>query len=424
MRTFRQASLVGSGHGHSRALPDPPSSVGSSDTRSARVALGRLVRRCLLAVFAASPGAPGFGAVVGTKAKVSTTVQELIDGVPGSVNADDAAFPAAGADLPLAASATLTSTDLNGALVSLGQGFSEFADPTRLDQPNPEEFALEIGCYSNAESVAYSVLSQALESRSVIFTRAGNPAAPPEISFGLGSARDVESSLFLSGAVVFWSTHAETNLDELRVELTVRVSRGDTPTPLFETTLRIDGRDAAVSATGPIRHDRVGLDELAALGVDDATLAILRRVQDEGSLMVLVIPPQEHAYGYSVTADEELTLNADLEVRVRNAPRGTGVAAVLGRPFEELSAFIEKGLPGVDGEAVQQSLNKAISQREMGFVPSPDTARTIPSRLRTSPTPRLCGAGGVAMIGLSLSLGLRRTVTDYGKRRGKSPVSG
>ncbi|MFH1111409.1 MAG: hypothetical protein V1790_19755 [Planctomycetota bacterium] len=402
MRRFREVNLVGSGRGPSL--------------------LGRLVRRCVLSVLAAT--APSLGAVVGTTAKVSTTVQELIDGVPGSVNADDAAFPAAGAELPLAASATLRSTDLNGALVSLAQGFSEFADPTRLDQPNPEEFALEIGCYSNAESISYSVLSQALESRSVIFARAGNPAAPPEISFGSSSARDVESRLFLSGAVVFWSTHAETNLDELRVELTVRVSRGDTPTPLFETALRIDGRDAAVSATGPIRHDRVGLDELAALGVDDATLAILRRVQDEGSLMVLVIPPQEHAYSYSVTADEELTLNADLEVRVRNAPRGTGIAAVLGRPFEELSAFIEKGLPGVDGEVVRQSLNKAISQREMGFVPSPDTARTIPSRLRTSPTPRLCGAGGVAMIGLSLSLGLWRTVTGHGKRRGKTPLSG
>jgi hypothetical protein len=393
VRRFREVNLVGSGRGPS--LP------------------GRLVRRCMLSVLAAT--APSLGAVVGTTAKVSTTVQELIDGVPGSVNADDAAFPSAGTDFPLAASATLRSTDLNGALVSLGQGFSEFADPTRLDQPNPEEFALEIGCYSNAESISYSVSSQALENRSVIFTRPGNPAAPPEINFGLASTRDVESRLFLSGAVVFWSTHAETNLDELRVELTVKVSRGDTPTPLFETALRIDGRDAAVSATGPIRHDRVGLDELAALGVDDTTLAILRRVQDEGSLMVLVIPPQEHAYRYSVTADEELTLDADLEIRVRNAPRGTGVAAVLGRPFKELAVFIEKGLPGVDGAVVQRSLNKAISQREMGLVPSPHTAQTIP-------TPRLCGTGGVAMIGLCLSLGLGRIAARYGKRRAKSPV--
>ena len=137
------------------------------------------------------------------------------------------------------------------------------------------------------------------------------------------------------------------------------------------------------------------------LGLDDATLTVLQQVEAVGSLLVVVIPPQEHAYRYVITADEELTLNASLEVRVRNAPGGTGVAAVLGRPFQDLADFIERGLPGVDGESLQRSLNKATTSRELGLVPPTDTVRAIP-------TPRLCGAGGVLIIGLIFLLGIMR----------------
>jgi hypothetical protein len=351
----------------------------------------------VLLVVAAS--GPSLGAIVRTQARVETTVQELIDGAPGSVNADDGEFTADAADLPLSASATLTSTDLDGALVSLGQGFSEFADPARLDLPNPEEFALEVACYSNAESISYSVTSLADETRTVLFTRPGDPRAPPEIIFGLRSTQQVESRVFLSGAVVLWSTNAEANLDELRAELTVTVTREGAATPIFETTLTVDGDDETPSATGPIRFDRVDLSELETLGLDEATLTVLQQVEAVGSLLVVVIPPQEHAYRYVVTADEELTLNAGLEVRVRNAPSGTGVAAVLGRPFQDLADFIERGLPGVNGEVVQRSLNHAAARRAMGLV-----SNTLP----TPPAPCLCGAGGAAMIGLIFLLGLMR----------------
>jgi len=355
-------------------------------------------RWCALLIVAAS--GPSFGEIVRTQARVETAVQELIDGVPGSVNADDGEFPEGGVDLPIFASATLTSTDLEGVLVAQAQGFSEFADPTRLDQPNPEEFALEVACYSNAESISYSVRNAANEARTVVFNRRGSTAAPPEIDFGLSSTRRVESRMFLSGAVVLWSTNAEANLDELRTDIAVTISREDNDALLFETTLAVEGADLNPSATGPIRFERVDLSELESLGLDAATLAVLQQVETVGALRVIVIPPQEHAYRYVVTADEELTLNAGLEVHVRNSPGGTGVAAVLGRPFQDLADFIESGLPGVDGEVVQRSLNNATAYRAIGLVPSDDTAKAIP---------RLCGAGGAAMIGMLLWLGLVRT---------------
>jgi len=88
---------------------------------------------------------------------------------------------------------------------ALGEAFGEFADPTRLDQPNPEEFALEVAGYSNVESVSYSVRSSAIESRTVVFTTEGNALAPVEIDFDADGTREVESTVFMSGAIILWS---------------------------------------------------------------------------------------------------------------------------------------------------------------------------------------------------------------------------
>ena len=233
-----------------------------------------VARSCWYALLVAAAPGPAFGEVVSTQARVETTVQELIDGTPASVNADDSEFAGSGAELPISASATLTSTDLDGTLVSQGQGFSEFSDPARLDQPNPEEFALEVACYSNADRISYSVSSIASEARGVLFTRRGDPGAPPKINFGLGSTREIESRVFLSGAVVLWSTNAEANLDELRTELAVTITRDD-GTPLFETTLTFDGTDNSPSATGPIRFDLVDLSELTSLGLARASRRLI-----------------------------------------------------------------------------------------------------------------------------------------------------
>ena len=120
---------------------------------------------------------PAVAAIISFDARVATTVQELMDGEPASVSSDDTQLADDASNLPLLALADLNSTDLDGVLVSVGQGFSEFRDPTRLDQPNPEEFALEAGCYSNAESVSYLVTASAVEERTIVFTTAGSPLA-------------------------------------------------------------------------------------------------------------------------------------------------------------------------------------------------------------------------------------------------------
>lgn len=323
-------------------------------------------------------------AVVSTRATVSTHVQELIAETPASVNADDGEFPATGVELPLTASASVTSTDLNGALAGFGHGSCTFSDPTRLDQPNPEEFAVEAGCFSDVGLVSYRVTAQADEFREVVFDRG-------EVGTTAGEPHEIQSRIFLSGAVVLWTTGgaaSETIVGDLRVSVT----RDGESTPLFETSLVVAG-DLA-EGVGAIRFDRVGLDELRALGIDDASLLTLQQIEAAGALLVLAIPPQEHAYRYTVALGQRTTLHAKLEALIANAPEGTGIAVTLGHPFRELASLVAAALPGVDGEALQKSINQAVAQRALGLV----YAQGIYGEDTVTATPRWCGAIGMVPL--------------------------
>jgi len=376
----------------------------TTDQRSRRVfsAIAALAAGCIWATSAPA-------AIIDIYASVSTTVQELIDGSPGSVSSDDDELNLDSSNLPLLAFSDLMSTDLEGALVSMAQGFSEFTDPTISNQPNPEEFALEVAAYSNEDAIGYSATGSATESRTIIFTTEGSSIAPPEIDFNILNTQTVESRIFLSGAVLLWSTAPGASFDQTQAEFDVTVTRDDTAAILFQTTVTIVGGadgDTDVTTDGPIQFEQLTLDDLAAEGVDAETLAILQSVDQDGTLVILVVPPQEHAYRYTVRADESLVLTAELEARIRTGPGGTGVAAAFGAPFANLADFIEEGLPGVDGSVVQRSLNTATSARDIGLVTGADAADQ-------TPIGRLCGVFGIewaamALIGVFMRFGRSR----------------
>jgi len=338
------------------------------------------------------------GAVIALDARVVSAVQELINGQPASVNANaDETTPDRGP--PIAASSQLNSTDLGGALVGVGQAFSEFLDPARLDEPNPREFALEAACFSDDAEVSYEVDSSAMESRRVLFVRAARDGVPREIDFGFSDTAEVTSRVFLSGAIVLWATNAAADLDSIAADVRVSITREADGESLFSTSvvLRPDGDDVSVATTGPIIVDEISVDQLATLGLDDGSAAALADLAEAGLLRLIVVPTQSHRYSYEVTADEELTLTAQLDVGLRGAAGGTGVAAVLGRPFQNLADFVQSPLPGVDGAKLQQTINLSIADRAA----------------RGASGPALCGAVGgealLAIIPLALvSAGRRR----------------
>lgn len=357
---------------------------------------------------------PAAAEIVRTTASVSATSQELMDGEPASVTSNvDELLPDA-SNLPLAASAELTSTNLVGELIAMGLAFSDFDDPTRLDQPNPEEFAIEAACFSDDAGVSYFVESIATESRTVRFSEG-------EIDFSSGTSQEVQSSIFLTGAVVVWTRDAVSDLSEMNGLVAVTVTRDGGET-LFETSVTITGTaagDIETDTSGAINANSATVADLVALGLDVPSRDVLESVEDSGTLIVLIIPAQEHTYTYAVERDREYELLATLSATLSNAPGGTGIAAVLGRPFANVAGFVEVGLAGANGDLVESAINKAIAQQD-----NPDNPDADPN-LATQPggdspgssaRPSLCGALGLETIAL-FSSALFLACCRVGRRR-------
>jgi hypothetical protein len=264
--------------------------------------------------------------------------------------------------LPITAVSQLDSTDLDGALIGQAQSFSEVADPARLDQPNPEDLALEAGCYANGSDVSYDVASAATENRDVVdvvFVRTSRPGVPREIEFGPDGTAEIRSRVFLSGAILLWSTQEDTDLTAVVAEVLLSVTKDAESESLFEAGVSVSG-SSAPELVGPLGTRELSVDDLADYGLDEASTETLRNVAETGALRIVAIPTQSHRYSYVVAADEEFVLAARLTIALRNAPGGTGAAAVLGRPFSNLADFVEQAIGGVDGASLERSLNKAI----------------------------------------------------------------
>ena len=214
-----------------------------------------------------------------------------------------------------------------------------------------------------------------------------------EIQFRDDLTREIQSRIYLSGAVVLWSTDDNIDLDGLLADINITITNNATNEVLFETTLAVDvvvGGAVETNTTGDIRVQQVNINSFINSELDAETGAILQQVEENGTLIILTIPEQFHNYTYTVTADVPFVLAAIIEMTVRNVPGGTGIAATLGRPFENLAEFIEEGLPGVDGSVIEKTINGEITQSVAGLDDKPEG--------QTLPGVSLCGAFGIELM--------------------------
>jgi hypothetical protein len=375
--------------------------------RSSRVAACTLVVACAVAPNASA-------AILDIRADVSLTVQELLDGQAGSVTRDTAAFDQAG--LPITAETSLVSTDLGDRVLALGTGVSAVADPRRLQQANPAEFGLEAACFSNRAGQSYRITAEGRETRTLVFSSDG-AIDPQPIDFSSGGTREIESELFLGGALLFWSVDASVPLDEVLAELTVRIVREDTGDVLAAVSVTVRGdpfEESSLTVEGPIAIER-GSATLLATGAPAELLDALGALDAAADTVVVLLPFQSHTYTFTARENEEFDVSARFTIDLRNAPDGTGLAAVWGRPFENLATVIESAIPGTDGLAVQAAANRALRPLVPG---TPDTAESAPE---TSPQPTsggLCGVLG-AESGVALMPLLWVTRRRGGGRRGR-----
>jgi len=342
--------------------------------------------RCVgLALALAISGSDSQGAVTGGSARVSAVVQELIDASPASVTSESDEADLLTGTFPASASGELVSVDLGGVLVSQGYGLARLDDPTVLQQANPEEFRLEAACYSNADNVAYIVEATAVEERRILFAT----GADPGVVFDGTGTRSIESTVFLSGAVILWATTPSADWGGLEGEVTVSVMDTSDENTLFASSISLVTSGVAeptFTTTGPIDVTILSLDDLAASGeLDAATQSALSEIETSGSLLLLAIKEQAHTYRYDVVRDTASTLAARMSLHLRTPPGGVGLAATLGGPFEDLAGFVADGISGVNGGGVARAINAAAGLADPPTSPVPTS-------------PRLCGVFGFEAI--------------------------
>jgi len=341
------------------------------------------------------PGA-ALGEVLALDAVLRARTQQFVDGEPVSSDEVFKDFGLTAANFPLQVVSRLEEPTPTEELIAAGQGIADVDDPNLSSGENPEELGLEADAFSIDAGIAYQVTASAVEARTLRFTTG-------ELGSDPGVEREVESSVFLSGAIIVWSLDPLRDLTGLSAEVTLTVeqfregeSGGET---VFSAVMGVSGlpegeaeADVEPAGTDGIAFEFGGSEAVLDRAGPDPLLKDYLAVL--GRTHVMLIPDQEFVYTYRAEVGEEFELVATFEVDLTNLPDGTGVSAVFGRGFTALSEMIEEAFPEVDGETVEAGVNLAQARAA-----SPVTVGADDGGGRgTSGT--LCGSLGFEAVGM------------------------
>jgi hypothetical protein len=315
---------------------------------------------------------------------VAATVHEFRVGGQGNVDQASDSYPGT-SELPLQVVARLISESPDEAA---GMAAAQFADPTELNQPNPEEFAINLTLDSISANIRYTGEATSQEMRTVLFGEAelGQPA---------GTSVALVGRLFLDGVLVVFSVAPDRDLTGAYVCLRVTVVQqvtGQEDQTVFSGSVELSGGPGGTSTTASS-----GQFPTASLILTD--LSVLP--DSYGVLYMLVLPDLAIDYDYQATVGEAFTLQATVEVEAGNLADGVGVVALLGTPtdtFEEVVTLTQ-------GQAAAAKLLSTIEKERdepSGQLAFPDQSTFAP------PLFGLCGTFGLeAAVGLFALFGLK-----------------
>ncbi len=270
-------------------------------------------------------------------------VQEIAMGSPGGTATASDSYPDPSANLPLQVVARLFAANDEAAAAVAAQ----FADPRDLNQPNPEEFALNVALLSTTPNIRYTATTYAQEVRGVLFTQSEFPLREE------GESVPLLGQLFVDGALAVFSPASATDLTGAEVTLRITIVMqvpGQDEQQLFAGTVGLTGGPAG-------RVERV-----AAGGFPTATLIhenLGPYIDDFALFEVLILPRLTIVYAYTATIGQEFDLVARVEVMAENAAGEVGVAAVIGSPVDAIQEVIAT----VSGEAVAGKTLALLQQK-------------------------------------------------------------
>ena len=316
---------------------------------------------------------------------VEATLKETRFNIDGDSDEVFEIFPGTASSLPIRVVASLTAP---GGEIAAAKAAAQFADPRDLDQPNPEEFAINLALNSATFNTRYEARIRTEELRNIVF-RAGELGDAVE-----GETVLVVGRLFLDGALAIFAVDPVRDLLGAQVTLSVRVVQETDVADLtvFAGSVEINGGasgTATVSASGQVDTTTLILSDLASVS------------DDFGAFHVLIIPNLDIAYSYDASIEAPFKLRATVEVSATNLGGGVGIAALVGAPADALESVI--GTTTGQAAAGKMSTTLALERANpTGVAAFPTLAPPA------APLPPLCGLFGIeAIVGLMLIGGVR-----------------
>jgi len=315
---------------------------------------------------------------------VAATVHEFRVDAQGDVDQASDSYPGT-SELPLQVLAWLISEFPDEAA---GMAAAQFADPTEYDQPNPEEFAINLTLNSISPNIRYTGEASSREVRGILYSEAelGQPA---------GTSVSLTGRLFLDGALVVFGVVSDRDLTGAYVRLRVTVVKqvtGQEDETVFSGSVELNGGPGGTATT-----TSSGQFPTANLILTDLSL-----LPDEfGALHALILPDLVIDYDYQATVGEEFTLRAKVEVEAANLANAVGVVALIGTPTD---TFTEVVTLTQGQEAAAKLLSTIQKERDepTGQPAFPDQTAFVP------PLFGLCGVFGLeAAVGLFALVGLK-----------------
>jgi hypothetical protein len=354
---------------------------------------------CLVALTAA----PALAEIASIAGSAAAQVQEFRGRQPGDFESASDDFPGTSASLPLQVAATLTAAAPERAATSAA---AQFADPRTLDQPNPEEFAINLALSSETSGVWYESSAEVEELRSIVLSadELGGAATGEPVS--------VLGQFFLDGALTIFSSDSARDLSGAFVTLRATVTQerdGQPDHVVFAGELTISGLpdgQVQISAAGDIPTSTLVLSDLSV------------STEELDSFVVLIIPNLELEYAYEALVGEEFRLRASISVEAANIP-GVGVSGLLGTPVDSLTDVLEATR---GEESSDRMLNALQKEREQ-----PTGERAIDNGETATPPPllNLCGLLGWESVccAVLVPLVLRRRATTQRWNEAGNPGS-
>lgn len=353
-----------------------PCVIRSSTSKLAACALGGLAGLGLLAP-------PAFGEVTSFSGKADARVTEFVSGVVGQQGSQALTHP--DSPLPLQVVTLIRSED-STQFPSAAAAAAQFADPTELDQANPEEFAINLTLNSVSPEITFTASALSQETRGVLFS-----SGELGRRFTTGTTANLSGRLFLDGALTIIAADASRDLTgafvTLRVSIDKITSSGEERVLDGALELRgAPGGESTVNVSG----------EFPTRGLLLTNLGVLS--PDFGSFRVLILPNIQVPYQYTAVVGEPFELRATVSVDAATIADNVGVAAVLGTPASTLSQVINL-TNGSDAAA--KFVDQIAKEREN---PTGDPVFDEPSAFG------LCGLFGIeGLVGLAALAGMKRT---------------